>query len=82
VTGKVRTAVTFVVGAGRMTLAAWQAKRAVVLAAGVGVALGAGAYYAAPLAGAVLSATVGAILAVTIKAAWWVRSALRVILPA
>jgi hypothetical protein len=82
VTTKVRTAATVVAGAGKMTVSAWRMKRAVLVTAGVGVGLGAGAYYSAPHAGAVLSAAAGAVVAITVKTALCVRSALRAILQA
>jgi hypothetical protein len=56
-------------------------KRAVVVTAAAGLALGAGAYYSAPHAGAVFSAAAGAVVAVAVRVALWVRDALRTILP-
>ena len=82
VTNKVRATTRVVVGAGRITVSAWRVKRAVVATAVIGVALGAGAYYSAPHAGAVLSAAAGAVVAVAVRIAFWVRTALRTILPA
>jgi hypothetical protein len=79
---KIRIAATVVVGAGQRSMAAWRMKRAVVVTAVVGVALGVGAYYSAPHVGAVLSASAGAFVAVAIRTALWVRTSLRVILPA
>ncbi len=82
VTNKIRATTSVAAGASRMTIAAWKMKRAVLVAAGVGVGLGVGAYYSTPHAGVLLSAAAGAIVAVAVRTALWVRSALRAILPA
>ena len=78
---KVRAGRKFLTGAGRVTVNAWRLKRAVVVTAAAGLALGAGAYYSAPHAGAVVSAAAGAVVAVAVRVALWVRDALRTILP-
>jgi hypothetical protein len=79
---KVSSAAAVAVGAGKVTVAAWRVKKAVLVTAVAGVAVGVGAYYAAPHAGAVLSAAAGAFVAVAVRTAVWIRSALRPFLPA
>jgi hypothetical protein len=79
---KVSAATKLAVGAGKVSVAAWRVKRAVLATSIAGVAVGIGAYYASPHVGAVLCAGAGAFVAVAVRTAVWIRSALRPFLPA
>jgi hypothetical protein len=79
---KIRTARSVLVGAGRMLVAGWRVKQAVLATAVLGVAVGVGGYYLAPHANMVLSGAAGAFVALTVRVAVWVRTTLRIFLPA